>query len=227
MIIGTGLLGKAFCNYETNLSVCVYAQGVSNSNCVDINEYQRDYNLVKQSIEKYCDKKFVYFSSCSILDSNSINNLYVQHKIKIENLIKKYHSNYLIIRLPQVAGFSKNSTLLLNYFYNNIKNDIKFNIWKKSKRNIIDVEDVVDIVGKISLCDEYKNSTLNVANKYNYSLLEIINHFENIIGKLAIYEFIDRESEYDIPIDSIENVVGNRFDGEYLKNLLEKYYGNR
>lgn len=226
MLYGNGLLGQAFKKYQDNLDVIIYAKGVSNSQCKDNKEFERDYDELLSTLENNQNKKIIYFSSCSILDTTLLSTPYVQHKINIENLIKKIHKNYLIIRLPQIAGYTNNTNTILNYIHNNIINNNKFVLWKNAKRNIIDVKDIVTIVDQIIIANFY-NTTINVANKYSHSMLDIVGVFEKLLNKKAIFDVDTRISEYNIDITDIETILLKTnilFNNDYLYETLKKYY---
>jgi nucleoside-diphosphate-sugar epimerase len=226
MVYGNGLLGKAFKKIEDN-QIIIYAKGVSNSQCQDDQQFKREYDELLYILQNNPYQKIVYFSSCSILDTSLFDTPYVQHKINIENLIKKIHNNYLIIRLPQVAGHTNNPNTILNYIHNNIKSTKKFVLWKNAKRNIIDVEDVVIVVDGIIKSGAY-NTTLNVANRNSYSMSDIVNVFEGLMNTKATFEIDTRISEYDINIANIESILSKtniKFDNNYLQKTLKKYYG--
>jgi len=220
MIVGNGLLAKTFRHYEFRNDICVYAQGVSNSLCTDLNEYNRDYSLLEEHLKKSTNAKLIYFSTCSILDTSPVTIQYVNHKVRLEQLIQNNCNNYLIVRLPQIAGNGGNKTNILNYIHDCIKNEKTFELWSKAKRNIIDVDDVFKIVNDIIEKDSHQNTIINVANDFNYSLFEIVNVLEEIIGKTALYKIVEQESNYHIPV--INRCV--TFDDQYLKNVLIKYY---
>jgi nucleoside-diphosphate-sugar epimerase len=223
MVYGNGLLGKAFKKYENNPDICVHAAGVSNSSCQEQSEFFKDYNLLIETLQKHSNQKFLYFSSCSILDENLVESMYVQHKLKMEDLIKQHHKNYLIVRLPIVAGNTSNPNTLLNYLYNNIKTNNKFNIWKEAKRNIIDVEDIVNIVDNLLTNNTFNNCIINVANTHSYYIMDIVQAFEKLLNKIAIFDIINKKSSYDIDVSKTKHIVN--FENTYLYKTIEKYYG--
>ena len=65
-------------------------------------------------------KKLIYISTYSVNDNSRNNKLYVKNKIKIEKIIKRDNDEYIIIRLPEIIGKTKNLNTLTNFFYNNI-----------------------------------------------------------------------------------------------------------
>lgn len=231
MIVGSGLLAKAFMPlFENDNDVCIYAAGVSNSTCMDEYEFARERARLTRSLTSQTQKrKFVYFSTCSIYDRDMKDTAYVRHKQAMELLVSG-SSNYLIVRLPQVAGETPNPHTLLNYLYARIVRSERFNLWSKAKRNIIDVDDVVSITAVLINDPLMCNMTVNVANPQNYTILLIVNAFERSLNKSANYVLVDKGSEYAIDVSLMQSVVdksGAVFDDSYLEKIISKYYENK
>lgn len=79
MIIGKGLIAKAFLACDRDDTV-FFASGVSNSTEKDTTAFSREEKMLSECLEKYHDKRFVYFSSCSINDKELNKTPYHQHK---------------------------------------------------------------------------------------------------------------------------------------------------
>jgi len=224
MIIGSGLLARAFYPlYLNRADVCIYAAGVSNSSCVDKKEFDREKERIQNTLNK-CSKDllFVYFGTCSFSDPEMLNSPYVKHKIAMEYLVQT-HPNYLIFRLPQVAGRTPNPNTLLNYLYARISRSESFNLWANAKRNIIDVDDILLVANQIIEKNLFNNKVINIANPVNYKMTEIVEMMETVVGKKAIFEVLDRGSEYLIDVNSV-TLAGVDFDEYYLSKLITKYY---
>lgn len=228
MIIGSGLLAKAFSRVSSQLDkVCIYAAGVSNSNCIDLQAFDRERGRLSSAIENLGNEiTFVYFGTCSVLDPEMTNKPYVMHKLAMEEIVKK-HPKYLILRLPQVAGKTTNPNTLLNFLFARISCGETFKVWSKAKRNIIDVDDVVSIAMLLLADSSLRNITVNIANTSSYSLIEIVNTFEKILEKSAIYEIEERGADYYIDTKCIYPLLekaGINFSEDYLKKVIKKYY---
>ena len=48
MVVGSGLLANTFKSYSDNEDVIIFASGVSNSGCVDLEQFKRELNLVSK-----------------------------------------------------------------------------------------------------------------------------------------------------------------------------------
>jgi nucleoside-diphosphate-sugar epimerase len=228
MIIGSGLLAHAFSrDFLHRKDVCIYAAGVSNSNCADVHEFERERLRLSAALKQAVNvNTFVYFGTCSVIDPSAVNTPYVQHKLAMEQLARE-HSGNLILRLPQVAGKTPNPHTLLNFLYARISRSEAFSLWSKAKRNIIDVDDVVSIAYQLLVNDSVRNTTHNIANLINYPMVEIVRAIEQAVGKHAVYDILDRGSEYSIDTSSISSLVekaGVKFGADYLDRTITKYY---
>lgn len=228
-VIGSGMLAGAFSPVTKQEGVCVYAAGVSNSSCEREAEFSRERKRLTQALEQFQDAApFVYFGTCSADDSAVKETPYVQHKLAMENLVKA-HPRYLIIRLPQVAGETPNPHTLLNFLYARIARSERFTVWRNARRNIIDITDAVAIVRQFISDPSMRNITLNVANPASYAVLDIVRAMEAATGKPAIYDLVDRGSAYTIDVREAMQAAdraGVVFSRNYLRHVMDKYYGN-
>jgi len=228
VIIGSGLLASAFYDeFSGSNDVCIYAAGVSNSSCIDDREYARERLRLAEAVAQaeHMDT-FVYFGTCSVADPEARNSLYVLHKLAMEEMVKT-HPGYMILRLPQVAGETPNPHTLLNFLYARISRSENFCLWRKAKRNIIDVDDIVPIAKQFISDSAERRIVVNIANVENYPMPEIVHAMENIVGKKAVCDIVERGSEYAIDTSAMVPVLrkaGVEFDKGYLKRVLGKYY---
>jgi len=232
MVIGNGLVAKAFSKYKNNDECIIFASGVSNSKETNSKEFLREKEILVECL-KSCDSGlFVYFSTCSI--NNVQNNMspYISHKMEMEDIIKEKSRNYFIFRLPQLIGKTENKNTLLNYLYLSIINDVRFDLWDGTYRNLIDIEDVFSICDKfIRDVSQYKNSVKNIALRNNYGIKEIVEILELVSKKKAHYNIIHKEDNHKIEIGedvAIKLKEINLYDNDiqYLKTVIEKYYKN-
>lgn len=229
MLIGSGLLAKAFANpFSQRDDVCIYAAGVSNSSCTDVQEFERERQLLSEALVKAKHVGvFVYFGTCSVADPEARNSPYVQHKLAMEQLVVA-HPRHLILRLPQVAGKTPNPHTLLNFLYARVSRSEAFNLWSRAKRNIIDIDDVAAIASQFIENDSVRNVTINIANPISYSMIVIVGAMERAVGKRALYYVVERGSEYTIDASAILPVLvsaGVKFGSDYLDKVMGKYYG--
>lgn len=229
MIIGSGLLAHAFSHaFLQREDVCIYAAGVSNSSCTDAHEFARERQRLVDALRQTMHvDAFVYFGTCSVADPEARNTPYVQHKLAMEQVVYTHPRN-LILRLPQVAGKTPNPHTLLNFLYARISRSESFSLWSKAKRNIIDVVDAASIAQQLIANNSARNTTLNIANVVNYPMADIVSAMERAVGKRAVYDVVERGSEYLIDTSAILPVLekaGVKFGKDYLEKVIDKYYG--
>ncbi|MCQ9618252.1 NAD-dependent epimerase/dehydratase family protein [Paenalcaligenes niemegkensis] len=217
-IIGNGMLAKAFMSSGSNKCL-FFCSGVSNSNESKSSEFEREEKLLMKNLhdnESFC---FVYFSS--VLADHSKNDYYM-HKAKMERLILDNSSNYLILRLPQVAGHVLNETLL-PCFVKNIYTGNSFTVYKGAVRTIIDVDDVVkgfDWVFNMN----FRNKILNLCPNYAFNPEELVKTIEKEIGRKAYYNVVDRNSiQLCQPNEVFKEMDFLSENENYLEKVVKKY----
>lgn len=226
MVIGTGMIAKAFARYNDHDEVLIFASGVSNSGEKDAAQFLREQRYLADTLRAHRDKLIVYFSTCSVDDKEVCASPYVLHKLHMERLIKNMHPRYLVVRLPQVVGRSQNKTTLVNYLYDSIKRESAFTVWRYAVRNIIDVEDVAGIVSHIVERGMFQKKVLNVA-AITYPVLDIVRTLEKITQKKAIFTVVEKGCPFEIDkaeSTSIAKELHIEFNDGYLERVLSKYY---
>lgn len=226
MIVGKGMIANAVKKID-NENYIFFCSGVSNSKELRDSEFEKEKTLLSKY---YCkDKCLVYFSSYFVGFDSYLKQEYYKHKLAMENLIKEKFTNYKILRLPQVVGFSKNSNTLTNYLYKSIVADMEIKVFKGVERNLIDIDDIVTLLKYINYNSLFINDTLNIISTKNFKIEKIIEELELIIGKKAIKAFEEtEENSFDVIIKyeilKLYKLLNIEFDDEYLKNLIKKYY---
>ncbi len=226
MIIGNGLVANAFKKFDVLDNTTLFCSGVSNSLCIDSDEFNREQGLLKESIKEYTSSFFVYFSTCSIDDPSLKNSLYVKHKLNMEKLITENCSTYVIFRLSNVIGRTKNKSTIINFFLNCIRNDHPFDLWISSYRNIIDIDDLALTCNYIIANSLYKNQIINVANPISVSALNLVKTIEQYTNKKGKYTKLDKGENFDISINEVEpiyNKLNIVFKKNYILNSLKKH----
>ena len=231
MIVGSGLIARAFIEGGANAldDTCFYAAGVSNSGCKDEREYQRERVRLDAAMAGcQASERFVYFSSCSIEDAASRDSEYVQHKLRMESLVRE-RARHLILRLPQVAGNTPNPHTLLNYIHARIARSERFHIWGGATRNIIDVEDIVKIAMDLIATEGANDETINIANPHSTSMFDIVHAMERVLDTRGVFDILDKGSGVMIDTGRISASIKRceiTFGDAYLGNIIEKYYGS-
>ncbi len=223
MIIGHGLVAKAFPFFADCPDILIFASGVSNSGETDAAAFGREKELLQSHLKN--GRKIVYFSTCSLFDPALTKAPYIGHKKEMEELVGKAKS-FAIFRLPQVVGNTPNRHTLTNFLYQKIKDGSPFEVWKNATRNIIDIDDVAVIV-KECLSREKDNQTANIACPTSTPILELVAIFEKVLGKKADYSVVDAGGSYDIDSKNMQQIaarLGIRFGDAYAESVIRKYY---
>lgn len=225
MIVGNGLIGTVFRNNDKKNTV-FFASGVSNSLEKNNTNFQREEVLLRKTIQENSNKLLVYFSTCSVYDSSKNQSAYVQHKLRMENMVEKLAPFYLVLRASNAVGNGGNPNLLLNYVMHNIRHNIPIKLHTQASRNLIDVEDLKNITLQL-LRDEYQNTVINVASPHHYTMNEIITNAELLLHAKAMVNCVEKGQQYIIDIPEVKPyfVKNNKTDKmSYLTQLMRKYY---
>tara|TARA_B100000795_G_C22706742_1_gene401857 strand:- start:96 stop:788 length:693 start_codon:yes stop_codon:yes gene_type:complete len=227
IIVGNGMISRAFKDSSYDFSDCIiFASGVSNSKCIDPLEFDREFNTLEKTL-KY-DKRIIYFSTSSIYDDSLIGSSYIKHKLNIESFITTKFKDYIIYRLPNVIGLTKNKNTLFNYFSDSILNERSVSLYKKSTRYILDIDDLVKYV---FLTKNTSNSVINLNFNIPYKVTEIWQEVEKALNKKGISTLLNIGNDYKIDnslfIKEIgENEIPELNDRSYLQKTIQKYLIN-
>lgn len=222
------MVAKAFSKmHELDSKATIFASGVSNSRCSDDNEYSRESLLLATSLSKCpADQMFIYFSTCSIYDSEAHRSPYVTHKIRMEKMVMGHPAGY-IIRFPQLMGPNAPSGTLIPVLVSKMCQEETIDIWQNATRNILDVEDAAKIVNKYLLGPHLAERIINVANPYCVTALELVNMIEVAFGIKAKINMVPKGTKYIIDVTRIQPVIeclNINFSSGYVVNALRKYY---
>jgi hypothetical protein len=160
MIVGRGDIASALNDRD---GAIFFVSGVSNSSETRESEFMREIELLNKQDRTKC---LFYFSSISVDDLDKVgNNKYLQHKLRMELLVKSNFENYNILRIGNIS-WGNNPNTFLNYIRNKIKNGEPVQI-KDEYKYIIDREQLVlltdnlPLIGKNTLCVFGKMAKVN------------------------------------------------------------------
>lgn len=230
MLIGGGLLASALSDFRYNKNVLIMASGVSDSDCNDQKEFQREKELLNNSLASIPDDTvFVYFGTCSVYDEERLNTPYVRHKLEMEKLVCGQARKYIICRLPNAAGRGGNPHTLLNFMFSAVESGRELKIWEKATRNIVDVVNIRLCLEYMLDRAEFYNKIHNLANPESVFVTELVSLIEQVVGKKAKCIIVKKGQPFQI---EISEQVGEMYeklrlfeDKNYLFNVLKKYYG--
>lgn len=221
LVIGNGLLAKAFSKASVN-NCLFFCSGVSNSSETRKEAFDREEALLRSSIIEHSNKCVVYFSSVS---APKVDSCYFNHKINMEKIIVENTKDYMIFRLPQVAGAVVNSTLL-SYITQNIYLGNNFKVFKNATRTMIDIEDIVRVF-ELIYTQSNRKMTLNICPNYSFDPETLAQLISKNLGIEALYEVVNAGSPQTCELDnSIESQIISDFfynQPRYLEKLVEKY----
>jgi len=226
MIVGRGLLAQAFeSRFGDDPNVVVFASGVSNSLETSFDCFKREAELLVESLSIPAGR-LVYFSSCGVADMATELSPYMKHKKSMEALVLS--SNHgMVLRLPQVVGATKNAHTLTNFLHNRIVSGEHFNIWSRAERNLIDIDDIVNI-GNSIITEYFSEAKLfSIAAARSMGMLSIVAIFERILGKVARYSVEDKGAPMRIDSAKAQEVaqrLGIDLGDGYIEKVIRKYY---
>jgi hypothetical protein len=151
MIVGRGDIASVLNDRE---DVTFFVSGVSNSNETRDSEFMREMELLDKQDRTKC---LFYFSSISVDDIEKVGgNKYLQHKRRMEMLIKSNFENYNIIRIGNIT-WGSNPNTFINYIKNKkskgepvqIKDEYKYVI---DKEQLVLLTDNLPLTGQNTIC---------------------------------------------------------------------------
>jgi len=227
MIVGDGMLARAFHSaFHSDENTLIFASGVSNSQEIGLDAFQRERALLEHALTSD-SRRIVYFSSCSVAADTAALTPYLRHKRGMESLVLSSFKG-VVIRLPQVVGRTSNPITFANFIRDRVVSGDRFSVWAKAERNLVDVDDVASI-GAALVAERDCPRVVAIAAPQSRGVTEIIEVFENVLGKKANYVLEDRGCPLQIDStysDEAARRLGIELDGNYLERIVRKYYGS-
>lgn len=229
MIIGNGLLARSFApRFAAQQDIVIFASGVSNSLESDAAQFDRESALLHETLSRH-DGRLVYFSSCGAGELAASATPYMQHKVRMESVVLA-SGRGLVLRLPQVVARTDNPHTLTNFIRDRILGEEAFTVWAGAERNLIDIEHIVAIGTRLIEDDQYGPHPVSIASERSLPMLEIVQVFEDTLGRKGRYTVVDKSSPLHIDTAIAKAVAGplgiNLGDG-YVRRVIQKYYGAR
>lgn len=227
MIIGNGLLANAFKQRSINeLGATIFASGVSNSQETDISAFTRERELLFKELRKAPDGPFVYFSTCSITDPHRAGTPYTTHKRAMEALVTT-HPGHIILRLPQVVGFTSNPYTLTNFLADRINRGLPLDVWRNATRCLIDIDSVAALT-TLLIRNRKCGLLSDLAPPEVVTMPELVHMMEKALRKRAQCTFINQGgggvTNPALAI-SLAAQANEDFGPGYTLRTILKYYG--
>lgn len=221
-VFGTGMIAKAFLRHKLSNNLVIIAAGVSNSQEERPSEFRREKDLLLDIIRENQGKKIIYFSSCSVYQSNLTP--YISHKLAMEKLVAVTADNFNIFRLPQVVGITKNNTIVSYFVKAMIERDV-INVYNNAERYFIDVDDVVRIVLFLT-SNNFNKSVIDICNCERMPVLKLVHEIGKVLSIEPLVNIIDEGESYDIPCSNLKVRLSDDdyiYKSDYVSNVLKKY----
>ena len=225
-IIGNGLIANKFREFFLNENLLIFAAGVSNSQEQNKINFERENNLLKNTFEKYKEKKIIYFSTCS-LSTNEVSE-YKIHKENIEQYIKNNFKCYAIFRLPQVVGIANNKTLICS-FIRDLKYGKSILVQSNATRHLLDVDDIPRLTKLILDNNIYENRIINIAPLHSIDIYSIIDFIASELNIDFKYEMNNKGFKQNIEMTPLIDIVEKEdiiLQENYWKLVIKKYIKN-
>jgi nucleoside-diphosphate-sugar epimerase len=209
---------------DLNPESIFFASGVANSKACNYGDFYREKKLL--STFAGTERTLIYFSTMSVYDDTRNSTSYVQHKLEMENMVSTF-SSYVIFRLPEVVGTSKNKSTLVNFLYEKITTESSFELWKDAKRNLIDIQDATSWIIDSLKSEGNRNCIIDICSDRDHLVSEVVQTLEKITNQKAKFRVVEKIIP---PSESAGNTVKRKFklvietSDSYLENTLRKYY---
>lgn len=231
MVVGKGMMARAFASYADDPAFVVFASGVSNSRESSAVAFEREASLLEKTVAEAGNAAhLVYFGTCSVTDPALRESPYVNHKLAVESWVRAHVPNFTIVRLANVVGGRGNPHLLVNYLFDCIENGRPFWIWEQAKRNLIGVDDARAMVDYVLAQGLAHNSVIEIANPQFSELRDLVRSIERHVDCRASYEVLPGGGTPVIDVGFSQDLAqraGVGFDGGYFERLLHRYYPSR
>src|SRR3954471_21083606 len=100
MVIGGGMMAKAFSAFIPDREPVIFASGVSDSLEERSEAFTREKTLLRRIRDENPGRLVVYFGTCSVIDPDKRDSAYVRHKLEMESLLQNDKNPWMILRVP-------------------------------------------------------------------------------------------------------------------------------
>ncbi len=223
--------------FNQNLGNIIYCIGSDDWKTDTFNSFNANLGFVPTIIEKNNFKSFTFVSSCRIYNNSTTthetsnfkfnptdtNEFYNLKKILAENYLFASKKKIKIVRVSNIVGFSPKSPLVFPMFVKNAitKKKIVISINKNSTKDFIHIDDVVQLIARISI--KGKGKIYNIANGKNTKLIDLAQSIKKFTNcKILLKNQNKAIFEPKININKIKKEF-NFKSKNILKNLNEVY----
>ena len=227
MLIGSGLVARAFESFREDVRVLVFASGVSNSSSALEMDYLREQELLLSAGNT--DAHLVYFSTCSVHDPALADSGYIRHKLVMESLVRTLYPHHTIFRLPNLIGQTSNPYTLCNYLRNTILAEAPLHVHANACRYLMDVEEMASACGHMIRREAPSARTVHVCFDHPTPVPELVSFMEGVLGKRAQVLVESSGSSYQVDNASFKDHWTLEMhlpwpDRHHWKGTIVKYY---
>lgn len=227
MVVGSGLVARAFASFRDDPRVMIFASGVSNSTTAAPADYRREHLLLKERAAEAAH--LVYFSTCSLSDPTLKGSAYIRHKQAMEEMVAGMGRPYTIFRLPNLIGHTPNPHTLCNYLRDHIMAGEPISLQTKACRYLMDVDAVSEACSHMIRRGAFTGQTINICFDPPAPLPGLLREMERVLGRQAAVREEDRGSCYAVDNTPFKQywtaVMGRPWPGaDQWKQVVAKYY---
>jgi nucleoside-diphosphate-sugar epimerase len=226
MVVGDGMMARAFAAFRDRADVVILASGVSNSLETDPAEFDRERALLKRVRTDNPGALLVYFGTCSVDDPERRDTPYVQHKLGMESVLLASAGPWLVLRIPLAIGRNPRSRTLAQFLHERIMRGQPFEIWEGAARFPIDVDDVYRIGSRFINDPAMWKCCINVALRA-FPVRDFVLIMERIVGRKANCTLVPRGRHYELDCPEVLQVASELnldLSERYLERVLRKYF---
>jgi nucleoside-diphosphate-sugar epimerase len=226
LIVGSGMMARAFGSFEGQRGVVIFASGVSDSLETAESAFARERDLLARTRAQHPEALLVYFGTCSVDDPDRAPTAYVAHKLRMETMLEQSSAPWLVLRLPLAIGPGQRGRTLAPYLHDRIRRGERFEVWQHATRYPIDVADVLRISSRFIAGRTFWNRRINIALRA-FPVLEFVRVMESIVGKPAVYDLVPKGQHYAVHCPEVAALAAELeldFSERYLDRVLRKYF---
>ncbi len=226
MIVGSGMMARAFAAFGPDRRTLIFASGVSNSLESDPAAFRRERELLEHTRAAHPAALLVYFGTCSVHDPDRRDTPYVRHKLAMESLLERLGGDWMVLRLPLAIGPSHRSPTLAQYLHDRISRGEPFEVWANAIRYPIDVDDARRIAERLVADPAARNRRIEVALR-SFPVSAFVRAMEGIVGKPARCSYVQRGEPYALECPEATRLaaeLGLEIGEGYLDRVLRKYF---
>ena len=237
IISGTGLLAQALQIQKKHLSgAFLFARGVSDSTCIDIEQFHRERDQLYSALSQCHDdaRVFVYFSSAGTIYGQCASvrdeftplqptTVYGEFKVAFESIVRSAGVPHLIVRLPNLVGPSQNHRNLLPALIRQAAGG-RVTLHRDATRDILDVRDVGRIISEL-LARGVRDETLLLASGISLPVIDLFSLIQQYTGLHAKIAVQPGGTPQAFDISKLCRLLGQNsiFSGDYPNRVIREY----